>query len=80
MNINWKNPVATAPADVAPGDGFAMKVVAVVWPHDRCWCAYRAPSDWPDERVAAHGDQLLEEAACPLFYALANSGLPYYNP
>lgn len=39
----WKNKVMTAPADVKPGDGFALKVVAVVY--DDHWTVYQGLSD-----------------------------------
>ena len=84
MPKKWKNLYTTAPIDVEPGDAFAVKIVAVVYTPYRegkkgHWCAYRGPSDWPDEMVATSGDQLPEEQARSVFSVLDRSGLPYYD-
>lgn len=41
------------------------------------WIAYRGPSDWTDEAVAAHGDTIIREAAEGLFPTFRNIGLRY---
>ena len=53
-----------------------MKVVALAG-YVNDWAAYRGPSSWSDEDVAAGGDKISKEAAEALFYAFANSGREY---
>ena len=74
--LTFRNAVSVAPSDVHDFDAFAIKVVAVALP-DGFWRAYRGPSDWSDERVAAQGDLLLEAQGSPLFYVLRASGRRY---
>ena len=76
MTLKFKNLMRVSPSDVQDNDAFALKVVAVALPGG-FWRAYRGPSDWSDERVAAQGDLLLEEQAGPLFYVLRASGRRY---
>jgi len=72
----WRNLVSVRPSDVADGDAFAVKIVATAG-HADDWAAYRGPSHWSDEQVAATGDKLLKEQAEPLFYVLRESGRQY---
>ena len=76
MKINWKSRLNTSPGAVVPSDGFAMRVVAVVYPSG-VWSALCGPSDQTDDFIANHGSGLREETARRLFYVLAASGLPY---
>lgn len=72
----FKNLVITSPADVVPGDAFAIKVVAVAgFAND--WSAYRGPSHWSDDKVAREGDKLYRDQAEPLFHAMRSSGRHY---
>lgn len=74
--VNFRNPLTTAPIDVEPGDAFAFKVVAVV-SDIGTWTAYRGPSDWSDEKVAAQGSLLLRSQVHLLFYVLMASTYIY---
>lgn len=74
-NFN-KSLIHTSPSDVEDNDAFAIRVVAVA-SAGRFWRAFRGPSSWPDQEVAGHGDEISEEAARQLFFALANSGRVY---
>ena len=72
----FRNMSYTRPADVADGDGFALKIVAVAG-HNNDWAAYYGPTDWTDEAVGEQGIKLHEEQAVPLFYVLRNSRRTY---
>ena len=72
----WRNKYTTAPSDVKPRDGFAIKVVGVAY--DGWWTAYYGLADWPDEKVAAQGDPIHDvDLAKRLFSVLARTGLRY---
>lgn len=73
---NFKNLVTTSPSDVKHGDAFAVKVVATAG-YANDWAAYRGPSDWSDQSVAASGDKISEEAAEAVFYVMVASGRRY---
>ena len=73
---NFKNLVTTDPSDVKQGDAFAVKVVATAG-YANDWAAYRGPSDWSDQAVAASGDRLDKKAAEALFYVMRASGRHY---
>lgn len=76
MIIKWKNRLNTSPGAVEPGDGFAMRVVAVVY-ESGVWSAFCGPTDQTDDWIADHGSGISREAARSLFYVLAASGIPY---
>jgi len=72
----WRNKATVPPSDVKPGDGFTVKVVAVVY--DRWWTAYCGPADWSDDRIAGEGDAIYDKTtASRLFWVLSATGLPY---
>ena len=74
--MNFKNMDEVRPGDVANGDCFAVKIVAVAGQAND-WAAYRGLSSWTDEEVARGGSKLTEDQAVPLFYVLRNSGRTY---
>lgn len=67
----------TSPSDVQDNDAVVFKVVAVAYSGGGFWRAFRGPSEWSDQEIADHGDEIPEEAANLLFFALAHSGRVY---
>lgn len=76
---NTLNPYVVRPDEVANGDRYGYKVIAVIdeWAH--MWRAYRGPTGWDDDRVAREGDAISEEVADILFPSLTQSGRSYSN-
>jgi hypothetical protein len=63
--------------EVQPGDRYGYKIVAVINEGWNGWAAYRGPTTWSDEKVAANGDAISKEAAEALFSTLAATGRIY---
>jgi hypothetical protein len=72
------NPYIVEPSEVTAGDKFGYKIVACIWSLDE-WCAFRAPTNWSDDRVAKEGDEILEDVANSIFPTLASLGMVYGN-
>jgi hypothetical protein len=67
------NGVAIEPDEIEGEDRFGYKVVALVGYHKVDWAAYRGPTTWSDEQVAATGDKITRDAAFALFPTLAGT-------
>lgn len=71
------NPYLVQGDEIEPGDRYGYKVVAIIHQGWNGWAAYRGPTTWSDEHVAANGDPVSQEAAEALFPTLAATGRIY---
>lgn len=63
--------------EIAGGDRYGYKVVAVIHEGWNGWAVYSGPTSWSDKQVAENGDAVREEAARALFPTLAATGRVY---
>lgn len=71
------NEYCVRPDEVQTNDRYGYKVIAVMDEH--FWTAYKGLTDWSDERTAAEGDSIPEEAAIVLFPSLHSTNRTYYR-
>lgn len=71
------NPYLVQAREIAGGDRYGYKVVAVIDESWNGWRAYRGPTSWTDQQVADNGDAVSEETARALFPTLAAAGRIY---
>lgn len=76
MEYHSVDPITAIPARLKPGDILAFRVVAVIG-NNNDWIAYRGYSDWSDEEIAMHGDEMSKKTAEQLFHAPKVAGLKY---
>lgn len=64
------NPYVVSPSEVQDRDRYGYKIIATV--SGPFWCAYRGPTGWSDEKVAAEGDAISQKIAELLFPSLSH--------
>jgi hypothetical protein len=59
------NPYVIEGEEIQEEDRFGYKIIAKVMEYG--WCAYKGPTGWDDEKVAAYGDEVDKKVAVILF-------------